>query len=68
MKGAANVSLSLGKLGSVRIPIPPLKEQLKLIDNLIKCEMKLEEAQAQVHQLREAKAKALLRFKAEFSS
>jgi type I restriction-modification system DNA methylase subunit len=68
MKGAANVSLSLGKIGSVRIPVPPMKEQLKLIAELTKLEIELEEVQAKLRHLREAKVNAFLRFKAGFSS
>jgi type I restriction-modification system DNA methylase subunit len=67
MKGAANVSLSLGKIGSVKVPLPPLREQLRLIDKLTKLEAKLEETQSHLRQLREEKSEAILRFRAEFS-
>jgi restriction endonuclease S subunit len=66
MKGAANVSLSLGKIGSVKVPLPPLREQLRLIDKLTKLEARLEETQAYLRRLREEKSEAILQFRAKF--
>jgi type I restriction-modification system DNA methylase subunit len=67
MKGAANVSLSLSKIGSVRIPVPPLKEQCRLISELTTIDSELADAQARLERLRANKGDALLRFKKEFS-
>jgi type I restriction-modification system DNA methylase subunit len=34
MKGAANVSLNLSRLGKLRIPVPPIKDQIELTKKL----------------------------------
>lgn len=68
MKGAANVSPSLHKIGLVRIPVPPLKDQLRLASELTALESELTETQARLDGLRANRADALLRFKNVFSS
>jgi type I restriction enzyme M protein len=68
MKGAANVSLSLAKIGSLRIPVPPLEEQVKLLKALIDVEGEIEETHSRLDKLRSKKKEALLEFKEKSSS
>lgn len=44
MRGAANVSLNLTRLGKLRIPIPPMKEQIELAKNLVQNKYTVETA------------------------
>jgi hypothetical protein len=66
MKGAANVSLSLGKIGSVRIPVPPIKEQNELLSDLFFLDSKIDETRAELNKFCLEKIQALETFKAEF--
>lgn len=66
MKGAANVSLSLAKIGSVKVPLPPLREQLSMVRPILKLEEKLESFDEELTKVRESRAKAIEAFKAEF--
>ncbi len=66
MKGAANVSLSLAKIGSVKVPLPPLGEQLAMVQPILKLEEKLESFDEELAKVRESRAKAIEAFKAEF--
>ena len=66
MKGAANVSLSLGKIGSVRIPVPSIKEQEKLLSDLSHLDSKIDETCAKLDGLCSEKIQALETFKEEF--
>lgn len=68
MKGGANVSLSLTKIASVKIPVPSLREQKVLISELIKVENKLKIKEAELADLYKSKDKALSDFKAKFSN
>jgi type I restriction-modification system DNA methylase subunit len=43
MRGSANVSLNLDRLGRLRIPVPPLNEQLEFVSNIEKSSAKFQE-------------------------
>ena len=66
MKGAANVSLSLGKIGSVFIPIPPINEQRKLVSDLVQIESSIEKLVAEVDEMCVKRASAFAKFKSKF--
>jgi type I restriction-modification system DNA methylase subunit len=66
MKGAANVSLGLKKIGKVRIPLPPLSKQFDLVAELAKIESEIQETQVRIDGLRAMKLDALVRFKNAF--
>ena len=66
MKGAANVALSLTKIKSVAVPLPPINEQLSLIADLSQTEESLRDLQEQLTALREQKSSELELFTTQF--
>lgn len=67
MKGAANVSLSIEKIGSVSIPVPSLPEQSLMIKDLRQVDSSIDEAKERLFNLQKSKTNALAEFKSLFS-
>jgi len=67
MKGAANVSLSLTKIGDIKIPVPPIDEQQLMIAELDNLDNELGITQARLDSLERQKEEALMQFKSNFS-
>lgn len=63
MKCAANVSLSVSKIGEVQIPVPPVDEQRAMIADLESLESKLNKTKSLLKELVENKAAALEEFR-----
>jgi Type I restriction modification DNA specificity domain len=66
MKGAANVSLTLDSLSSVRVPIPGLAEQKRLMQTLLGLDGEIAAAQLRVEGLAKSRVAAVPAFKAAF--
>lgn len=66
MRGAANVSLNLGKLASLRIPLPSVTEQRAMIGTLDSAEDRIEELQREIHRVRGKRDEMLLMFRQTF--
>jgi type I restriction-modification system DNA methylase subunit len=67
MKGAANVSLSLGKIGGVKVPLPPIDEQLSLIAHIVELENNAARLDEQLKALSEERIEAIEEFKNVFA-
>lgn len=67
MKGAANVSLSLAKIGTVEVPLLPVEEQLALIAELDSLEERRVALLEDLASLGQASEGALTQFKDRFS-
>ncbi len=67
MKGAANVSLSLEKIGPVKIPVPSITEQKKFIKNLENIYKETENFETKLAATKLLYGKALVEFKSIFS-
>jgi len=67
MKGAANVSLSLAKIGSVRVPVPPADDQKRMITRLQELDDGIASLKATLTGATDEKVQALREFAAGFS-
>ncbi|MBT2685312.1 N-6 DNA methylase [Bacillus sp. ISL-37] len=66
MKGSANVSLSLGKIGQVRIPLPKLNEQENMIKKFVENEKRISELKKEMNLRENMKLKLSEDFREEF--
>jgi restriction endonuclease S subunit len=66
MKGAANVSLSLEKISSVRIPVPSIKEQMGMVSKLEKIEQGIHSTKKRFIDLCKEKEEGIENFKSIF--
>lgn len=63
MQGAANVSLSLAKIRSVEVPLPPIEKQEELITQIIDAEREIERTTELLYFARAERDEALVLFK-----
>jgi Type I restriction modification DNA specificity domain len=67
MKGAANVSLTPTKIGTVEVPVPPLELQGKVISSLEEVDDKIDEARQRVALLQGTKQDAVDELRGHFT-
>ena len=63
MRGAANKSISIGRLADLLVPLPPLPEQVESVSRLRAVGYRLDEARKTVSQVSEERAQELIRFR-----
>lgn len=68
MKGSANVSLSLDKIGKVKVPIPCIDVQKELINDLVDNENKINELKREIIKREDYKIKLSEQFRSDFIS
>ena len=68
MRGAANVSLSVAKIKSVSVPLPPLDHQLELVSELAETDDGIRALQQDLSALREQRLGQSDLFKAQFDT
>lgn len=65
MRGAANVSLNIGRLEKLKIPIPSIEDQIKLVDSLSAAQKSIIKATSNLKKANEDFSKELLNIRKE---